>query len=377
MNKTTFLVALSIGATIFCYAQKQATLAFRHVFNAECAKTEIKYVLKVIENSQIPLKIRGKSFVGRKRIISGTNITELSDWTAVAMPKRYTGTTAALKGKCFYSADVEVEGELEDGKIMKVNVKETNKVFELTYQGKKWSEPVEDDAKFEEIGTLNFKHNALLERKGRDEFFSILLKLADLAKQNQKKKVKGKQYCPVTQQVLQNVLPRMKSDMAEKYADPLNQAMEEFGINTPARVNMFLAQIAHESDNFRLFIEQGKITQFKRYEKIKGLGNIHPGDGYRFRGRGPMQITGRKNYREVGIALGVDLESYPELLEEPYYAFRSAAWWWNKHGLNEKMDKYPNNVRVATRVINGGYRHIERRQQKYNYIASSMNMLIC
>ncbi len=377
MKKTIFAIALSCFANVLCFSQKQATLSFRHLFKVECARNQIQHKLKIIQNANIPLKIRGNTFVGRKRVNSGTNVMEVADVTSVFAAKRYSGKEAAAITKCTYSADLEVEGQLEGGKIMKINVKETNKTIDITFRGQKWSENRSDDTKFEEIGTLPFKSKAQLKRTNRDDSYLILLGLTDLAQKNKKKKVKGKQICPVTYDVLQNVLPRMNSEIASQYADPLNNSMEEFGINTPARVNMFLAQIAHESDNLRIFKEEGKPSRFIRYEHIKGLGNSHPGDGYRFRGRGPIQITGRKNYREVGEALGVDLENNPELLEDPYYAFRAAAWWWKKHGLNEKMDKFPNNVRVATKVINGGYRHLQRRQQKYNYIASSMNMLEC
>ncbi len=377
MKKTIFAIALSCCANVLCFSQKQATLSFRHLFKVECARNQIQHKLKIIQNANIPLKIRGNTFVGRKRVNSGTNVMEVADVTSVFAAKRYSGKEAAAITKCTYSADLEVEGQLEGGKIMKINVKETNKTVDITFRGQKWSENRSDDTKFEEIGTLPFKSKAQLKRTNRDDSYLILLGLTDLAQKNKKKKVKGKQICPVTYDVLQNVLPRMNSEIASQYADPLNNSMEEFGINTPARVNMFLAQIAHESDNLRIFKEEGKPSRFIRYEHIKGLGNSHPGDGYRFRGRGPIQITGRKNYREVGEALGVDLENNPELLEDPYYAFRAAAWWWKKHGLNEKMDKFPNNVKVATKVINGGYRHLQRRQQKYNYIASSMNMLEC
>jgi predicted chitinase len=377
MKKTILTWTICLGTALACYAQKQATLAYRHIFKAQCAQNDIEHILKVIQNVNIPLKIKGNTFVGRKKVRSSTNVMEVADVSSISMPKRFSGNTAAQLTKCFYITDLEVEGTLEDGKVMKVSVKETNKTIDIDYRGKKWNDSDKDDTKFEEIGNLLFKNNAFLKRQGRDNQYFVSLKLTDLTKKNKKKKVKGRQICPVTYDVLQNVLPHVKQNVAEKYAEPLNNAMEEFGINTPARVNMFLAQITHESDNLRIFKEEGKPSRFARYERIKGLGNSQPGDGYRYRGRGPIQITGRLNYRQVGEALGVDLENNPDLLEEPDYAFRAAAWWWKKHGLNEKMDKFPNNVRVATKIINGGYRHLERRQQNYNYIASSMNMLEC
>lgn len=140
---------------------------------------------------------------------------------------------------------------------------------------------------------------------------------------------------------------------------------------------MFIAQLSHQSDNFRIFKEIGSVKFFRRYEFHRGLGNIYPGDGFRYRGRGSLQITGRDNYREVGDALGVDLEGNPNLLEQADVAFRAAAWWWKRHGLNEKIDEFPNDVRRVTRIINGGYRHLARRQKKYNEIILKIDKMDC
>jgi putative chitinase len=94
-----------------------------------------------------------------------------------------------------------------------------------------------------------------------------------------------------------------------------------------------LAQIGHESGSLAHLKEiWGPTDQQRRYEPPSNLaarlGNDTLGDGFRFRGRGLIQITGRSNYEQVGAGLGVDLIRQPELLEEPDYAVASACWWW-------------------------------------------------
>lgn len=142
-------------------------------------------------------------------------------------------------------------------------------------------------------------------------------------------------------------------DRAQTFLPFLEDAMHEFEINTPARQAAFLAQIGHESGGLHWLVELwGPTDAQRRYELRYDLGNITPGDGYRFRGRGLMQITGRANYRDVGLALGVDLETHPELLGEPGLACRSAAWFWKSRGLNELADA--GLFERITRKINGG-----------------------
>lgn len=122
---------------------------------------------------------------------------------------------------------------------------------------------------------------------------------------------------------------------AELYLEHLNSAINEFEIDTPQRQAAFLAQIAHESGSLRYVKE---IASGDAYEGRKDLGNVFPGDGVRFKGRGLIQITGRANYEAVTQALGADVLSNPELLETPELACRSAAWFWKTNGLNEVAD---------------------------------------
>lgn len=149
---------------------------------------------------------------------------------------------------------------------------------------------------------------------------------------------------------LQRIMPFAKQ-RADGFLDALNAAMDEFGINTPLRQAAFLAQIAHESGQLRYVRE---IASGEAYEGRKGLGNTQPGDGVRYRGRGLIQITGRANYAAVGEALGIDCIGAPGILETVGNASRSAAWWWQAHGLNELADAGA--FAKITLRINGGMR---------------------
>jgi putative chitinase len=130
-----------------------------------------------------------------------------------------------------------------------------------------------------------------------------------------------------------------------------------YGINTPRRLAAFLGQVMHESAEFRHVRELGGDKYLAKYDTgklAKRLGNTPAadGDGQRFRGRGLIQITGATNYRACGEALGIDLLSHPELLEEPEYAVQSACWYWWDKGLSLWADI--NDFRTITRKINGG-----------------------
>ncbi len=128
-------------------------------------------------------------------------------------------------------------------------------------------------------------------------------------------------------------------DRASGFLPFLEAAMAEFGITTQQRQAMFLAQIGHESGGLHWTVELwGPTATQARYEGRADLGNNQVGDGYKFRGRGLIQTTGRANYLATGNALGADLITRPELLGEPALAARSAAWYWQAHGLNQLAD---------------------------------------
>lgn len=147
---------------------------------------------------------------------------------------------------------------------------------------------------------------------------------------------------------------------AVTYAPLLDAAMKEFSIDTPRRQAAFLAQLAHESGSLRYTRE---LADGIAYNGRADLGNTHPGDGPRYRGRGLLQITGRANYRDCGVALGVDLITSPELLELPEGACRSAGWFWKSRGLNQFADT--DAFGALTRRINGGYNGLDDRIQHW------------
>ena len=152
----------------------------------------------------------------------------------------------------------------------------------------------------------------------------------------------------VTLAQLEDIMPLART-RAAAFLAPLNAAMLEFGITTPARQASFLSQVGHESGQLRYVRE---LASGQAYEGRADLGNTQRGDGVRFRGRGLLQVTGRANYAACGKALGLDLLAKPELLEQAANACRSAGWFWQTRGLNFLADA--GDQERVTRRINGG-----------------------
>ncbi len=188
----------------------------------------------------------------------------------------------------------------------------------------------------------------------------------------------------ITEQQLLQIFPNA-GHRAGFFVPALNAAMGRFGITSPVRVAAFLAQVGHESAHLTRLVENlnysacglaatwpsryrgadGKPNALalnlarhpqaianNTYASRNGNGDESSGDGWRFRGRGLLQITGRKNYRAAGAGLGLPLEAEPELLEQPEHAAKSSAWWWVAHGLNGLADS--GRFALITRTINGG-----------------------
>lgn len=126
-------------------------------------------------------------------------------------------------------------------------------------------------------------------------------------------------------------------------------ACAEWEISTPIREAAFVAQLAYESAEFRHFEE---LATGDAYEGRSDLGNTRPGDGRRYKGRGPIQITGRYNYRKYGALIGVPLEEEPERASDAAVGFRVAGAYWKLNGCNELADA--GSFRTITRRINGG-----------------------
>jgi len=146
------------------------------------------------------------------------------------------------------------------------------------------------------------------------------------------------------------------------FAGPFGRAASEhfrtYGIlDSGLRLAHFMGQTAHESDGFRTTEEYASGAA---YEGRKDLGNTHPGDGRRYKGRGLIMITGRANYRRVGALIGVDLEAHPERAEEPEIAVHTACQWWADNGCNPLADA--DNITGLTKRINGGLNGLSDRK---------------
>jgi sialidase-1 len=164
----------------------------------------------------------------------------------------------------------------------------------------------------------------------------------------------------LTLEQLQAIMPHLKKDKAEEFLPLLNKTMDQFDITTPLRRAAFLAQLAHESGELRYMEE---IASGEAYEGRKDLGNTEPGDGKRYKGRGPIQLTGRFNYRKAGEALKLDLEGKPELAAKPEVGCLVAGWFWSTRKLNDLADE--RDYKTITRRINGGLHGQEQRERYY------------
>lgn len=175
-----------------------------------------------------------------------------------------------------------------------------------------------------------------------------------------------------------------------KWLEPLLKTFEKYEINTPVRQAAFIGQCGHESASFKVLKEnlnysaKGLMATWpsrfpdmdmaEKYErqpekianKVYGgradLGNTEDGDGWKFSGKGLIQLTGRTNYKTCGDALGIDLISNPELLLEPMWACLSAGWFWNKRGLNALADDQ--SWELLTKRINGGTHGLQDRIER-------------
>ncbi|RJP64396.1 MAG: glycoside hydrolase family 19 protein [Ignavibacteriales bacterium] len=179
----------------------------------------------------------------------------------------------------------------------------------------------------------------------------------------------------ITEQQLKEIAPNISDLNLRVYTPILNECWDKYYVNTKERICCFIAQIVHESGSFKYTRE---IASGEAYEGRKDLGNIYPGDGVKFKGRGLIQVTGRDNYRLCSLFLYADfrLIDNPEFLENPEDAVRSAFWYWIVNSLNNICDKpadysYSWRGRALTgfewltKKINGGFNGLEQRKEFY------------
>jgi putative chitinase len=187
-----------------------------------------------------------------------------------------------------------------------------------------------------------------------------------------------------------------KLGIDSKWEEPLNAAFSKYEINTPVRQAAFIGQCAHESANFtkleenlnyspeRLmkvwpsrfpdmqtamkYAHQPQLLANKVY--AGRLGNNQENDGWKYHGRGLIQLTGRELYANCGSNLGVDFVGNPDWLLDPKYAALSAGWFWNKKGLNALADSQ--DYDTMTKRINGGLIGLDDRKAK---IAKAISVL--
>ena len=177
-----------------------------------------------------------------------------------------------------------------------------------------------------------------------------------------------------------------------QWVDPLNQTFERFGIMSPTQQASFIGQCGHECGHFKTLEENLNyraealmklwpkrfplLEIAKQYERnprkiankvyADRMGNRDEasGDGYRFRGRGCIQLTGHSGYDHAGQALGVDFVMEPDLVATPQFAALTAGWFWNTHKLNQYADNQ--DYKMMTKKINGGFIGLDDRIKHIN-----------
>jgi putative chitinase len=146
-------------------------------------------------------------------------------------------------------------------------------------------------------------------------------------------------------------------------------AAAKYGITDPTELNALLAQVSHESGDYKYLTELGGRKYFDKYEGRKDLGNTQPGDGYKYRGRGYIQLTGRDNYTEFSKFSGIDAVNNPDIVSTPSVGAEAALWFWQKK-VKPKVKDF-NNVKAVTQVVNGGQNGIADRTQKFQTLMAS------
>ena len=200
--------------------------------------------------------------------------------------------------------------------------------------------------------------------------------------------------CILTKEQLAELLPG--NPYVEYWHNALDKLLPDYDINTPQRVAAFVAQCAHESANFRILkenlnyrwqslrrvfpkyfsndaIAQDYASRPNRQEAIAnrvyanrmGNGNEASGDGWRYCGRGLIQLTGKNNYQAFAMSIETPVEEIPEYLGTFEGAGQSACWFWETNNLNRWADA--GDIKELTRRINGGFIGLDDRIKHYNH----------
>lgn len=192
----------------------------------------------------------------------------------------------------------------------------------------------------------------------------------------------------ITKEEFQTFLPDVNWKYIEPYLGIYEAVLEKYEINTPLRKAHFLAQISHESGSFKFVSEnlnysaKALYAVFRKYfpslavaegyarqpEKIAnkvyasrmGNGDEASGEGWKYRGRGLIQLTGKDNYRSFSADAGQDFVANPDLVTQPEWALASACWFWKKRRINRYADT--DDIHMVTKLINGGFNGLEHRQ---------------
>ena len=187
-----------------------------------------------------------------------------------------------------------------------------------------------------------------------------------------------------------------KLGLDHKWLEPLNETFAKYEINTPKRQACFIGQCMHESGGFKIlqenlnysakglmstwpsrFPDMETALKYERNpEKIASkvyagrMGNNTPEEAGKYIGRGLIQLTGKENYANCGLGLGVDLLGHPDWLATPKYAALSAGWYWNKKSLNALADSM--DIETMTKRINGGTIGLDDRKAKINMCLNAL-----
>ncbi|WP_206074224.1 glycoside hydrolase family 19 protein [Pseudoalteromonas rubra] len=205
----------------------------------------------------------------------------------------------------------------------------------------------------------------------------------------------------LAQSLIKDIMPHASIDNIRYYLSALNSVLPEYEITTPLRVAHFLAQIGHESGSLKYkqenlnystvalssvfskyfpdatlaaeYARKPELIANRVYADRMGNGDEDSGDGWRYRGRGLIQLTGKSNYQRCGEAIGQDLLGQPDLIcSEPEIAVRSACFYWQSRKLNALADQ--DELVAITRKINGGIHGLEDRAAFLNRAKQFMSI---